>query len=259
MDSIDTSKLPVDVIQSFKHNTYLLDCQINEYEHINYITSNFNVLSMQNNNDCGYIDVYERHTTSYTTVLAEDTLAPLLEKLDLLAALTPQILCISWQMDRNYIVDFRIQKLIEAGNIVVCAGGNQDLPVIDITPVAVDGVVKVGGNLHNGFYQNWIDLYDVTIPTQPDSNKAVHEVCELMTNKKLELDFKLGFYSESHVRSAPWPLRLAQTPSNKPKYYEFNPVSNLRYCAGEHLIPVRPGDQVSVLYGGVQLEDFVDA
>ncbi len=257
MDSIDTSKLPVDVIQSFKHNTYLLDCQINEYEHINYITSNFNVISMQNNNDCGYIDVYERHTTSYTTVLAEDTLAPLLEKLDLLAALTPQILCISWQMDRNYIVDFRIQKLIEAGNMVVCAGGNQDLPVIDITPVAVDGVIKVGGNLHNGFYQNWIDLYDVTIPTQPDSNKAVHEVCELMSNKKLELDYELGFYSESHVRSAPWPLRLAQTPSNKTKYYEFMPVSNLRYIAGEHLLPVKPGDQTSVLSGSIPLDSFV--
>ena len=257
MDSIDTSKLPVDVIQSFKHNTYLLDCQINEYEHINYITSNFNVISMQNNNDCGYIDVYERHTTSYTTVLAEDTLAPLLEKLDLLAALTPQILCISWQMDRNYIVDFRIQKLIEAGNMVVCAGGNQDLPVIDITPVAVDGVIKVGGNLHNGFYQNWIDLYDVTIPTQPDSNKAVHEVCELMSNKKLELDYELGFYSESHARSAPWPLRLAQTPSNKTKYYEFMPVSNLRYIAGEHLLPVKPGDQTSVLSGSIPLDSFV--
>ena len=36
-------------------------------------------------------------------------------------------------MDRNYIIDYRIQKLIEAGNMVVCAGGNQDLPVIDIT------------------------------------------------------------------------------------------------------------------------------
>ena len=118
---------------------------------------------MQSNEDCGYIDVRERHTTSYTTVLAEDTLAPLIEKLDLLEALQPQILCISWQMDRNYIIDYRIQKLIEAGNMVVCAGGNQDLPVIDITPVAVDGVIKVGGNLHNGFYQNWIDLYDITL------------------------------------------------------------------------------------------------
>ena len=33
----------------------------------------------------------------------------------------------------------------------------------------------------------------------PNSNKAVHEVCELMSNKRLELDYELGFYSESHV------------------------------------------------------------
>ena len=85
--------------------------------------------------------------------VAEDTLAPLIEKLDLLEALKPQILCFSWQMDRNYIVDYRIQKLIEAGNMVVCAGGNQDLPVHDISPVAVDGTIKVGGNLHDGHFQ----------------------------------------------------------------------------------------------------------
>lgn len=257
-DYIDPLDFPVEIIQSFKHNTYLIDCELREYERINNITSNYPVLSMQSNEDCGYIDVYERHTTSYTTVLAEDTLAPLIEKLDLLEALQPQILCISWQMDRNYIIDYRIQKLIEAGNMVVCAGGNQDLPVIDITPVAVDGVIKVGGNLHNGFYQNWIDLYDITLPNEPNSNKAVHEVCELMSNKRLELDYELGFYSESHVRSAPWPLRLAQTPSKETKFYEFMPVSNLRYIAGEHLLPVKPGDQASVLSGSIPLDSFVE-
>ena len=257
MDSIDTSKLPVDVIQSFKHNTYLLDCQINEYEHINYITSNFNVISMQNNNDCGYIDVYERHTTSYTTVLAEDTLAPLIEKLDLLAVQEPKILCFSWQMDRNYIVDYRIEQLIKAGHLVVCAGGNKDLPIIDISPVAVDGVIRVGGNKHDGYYQNWIDIYDVIDPTEPNSNKAVHNICTKMVHKQLELDYELGYYSDSSVRSAPWPLRLAQTPSNKTKYYEFMPVSNLRYIAGEHLLPVKPGDQTSVLSGSIPLDSFV--
>lgn len=258
-DSIDVSSFPVEIIQSFKHNTYLIDCEIIEYDIIHDITSNYPVLSMQSNEDCAYIDVYERHTTSYTTVSAEDTLAPLIEKLDLLEALQTQILCFSWQMDRNYIVDYRIKKLVEAGNMVICAGGNQDLPVHDISPVAVDGTIKVGGNLHNEHYQNWIDIYDVTVPNQPNSNKAVHEVCELMTNKQLELDYELGYYSDSSIRGAPWPLRLAQTPSKEPKYYEFSPVSNLRYCAGEHLIPVRPGDQVSVLYGGIELENFVAA
>ena len=258
-DYIDPIDFPVEIIQSFKHNTYLIDCEISEYDVISSICKQYPVISMQSNEDCAYIDVYERLRTSYTTVYAEDTLAPLIEKLDLLEALKPQILCFSWQMDRNYIVDYRIQKLIEAGNMVVCAGGNQDLPVHDISPVAVDGTIKVGGNLYNGHFQNWIDIYDVTVPNEPNSNKAVHVVCELMANKDLELDYQLGYYSDSSVRSAPWPLRLAQTPSKQTKYYEFNPVSNLRYCAGEHLIPVRPGDQVSVLYGGVELEDYVDA
>ena len=202
---------------------------------------------MQSNEDCAYIDVYERHTTSYTTVSPEDTLAPLIEKLDLLAVQEPKILCSSWQMDRNYIVDYRIEQLLKAGHLVVCAGGNRDLPVIDISPVAVDGVIRVGGNKHNGHFQNWIDIYDVTDPTEPNSNKAVHNICTKMVHKQLELDYVLGYYSDSSVRSAPWPLRLAQTPSKQTKYYEFNPVSNLRYCAGEHLIPVRPDDNVSML------------
>ena len=77
---------------------------------------------MQSNEDCGYIDVRER-TTSYTTVLAEDTLAPH-RKTRSFRGPTTQILCISWQMDPNYIIDYRIPKLIEAGNMVVCAGGN---------------------------------------------------------------------------------------------------------------------------------------
>ena len=196
-DYIDTIDFPVDIIQSFKHNTHLIDCEISEYEVISNIVKQYPVLSMQSNEDCAYIDVYERHTTSYTTVSPEDTLAPLIEKLDRLAAQEPKILCFSWQMDRNYIVDYRINKLIEAGNMVVCAGGNSDLPVHDISPVAVDGVVRVGGNKHNGYYQNWIDIYDVTVPNEPNSNKAVHTVCTLMVHKQLELDYELGYYSDS--------------------------------------------------------------
>jgi len=259
VDEINTSKLPVDIIQTFRHNTYLLDCQLNEHDYIRYITNNFKVLSIQDNNDCAYIDVYERHTASYTTVLAEDTLAPIIEKLDLLQAQQPHIICFSWQMDRNYILDYRIEQLLKAGHLVVCAGGNRDLPVMDLSPVAVDGVIRVGGNLYQEHYQNWLDIYDVIVPDVPNSNEAVHIVCEKLVAKELEIDCKLGFYSESYIRSAPWPLRLAQTPSKGTKYYEFNPVSNLRYIAGEHLIPVRPGDNVSMLYGNCPLETFVEA
>lgn len=256
LDTIDTSTLPVEIVQSFKHNTYLIDCDIAEYDTIIQLTDNYPVASMSSNEDCAYIDVYERLTAPYTTVQAENTLAPLIEKLDLLEALPPQILCFSWQMDRNYIVDYRIEQLIKAGNIVVCAGGNQDLPVLDISPVGVDGVIRVGGRKYNGHYQNWIDLYDVTLPNEPNSNKAVHTVCELMLDKELELEYTLDYYSDSSIRNAPWPLRLAQTPSTEPKYYEFNPVSNLRYCAGEHILPVRQGDDVNIKYGGIELENY---
>jgi len=91
--SIDISTFPVEIIQSFKHDTYLIDLQLNEYDIINSITSNYDVLSIQSNEDCAYIDVLERHTTSYTTVQAEDTLAPLIEKWTYYAYKT-RILCV---------------------------------------------------------------------------------------------------------------------------------------------------------------------
>ena len=199
LDTIDTSTLPVEIIQSFKHNTYLLDCDIAEYDTIIQLIDNYPVASMSSNEDCAYIDVYERLTSSYTTVLVEDTLAPLIEKLDLLALQEPTILCFSWQMERNYIVDYRIEQLIKAGNIVVCAGGNQDLPVLDISPVGVDGVIRVGGQKHNGYYQNWIDIYDVTHPDYANSNEAVHKVCQLLFDKELELDYQLCLYPPTFI------------------------------------------------------------
>ena len=259
VDPINISTFPVDIIQSFKHNTYLIDCQLNEYETINYITANYPVLNMQNNEDIAYFGGLNAHTPSYTHVLLEDTLAPLIEKLDLLETQKPQILCFDWQIDRNYILDYRINQLIKAGNIVVCSGGNEDLPVLDLSPVAVDGVFRVGGNLHNGHYANWIDVYDFIVPDVPNSNEAVHIVCEKLVTKELQLEYDLDFYSESNVKSAPWPRRLVKTPKKLNKVYEFLPVSNLRYFAGEHLLPVRPGDIVEVKYGSCELEDFVNA
>ena len=89
-DYIDPIDFPVEIIQSFKHNTYLIDCEISEYDVIYNISKHYPVISMQSNEDCAYIDVYERHTTSYTTVSPEDTLAPLIEKLDLLAVQEPK-------------------------------------------------------------------------------------------------------------------------------------------------------------------------
>lgn len=257
VNSINISTFPVEIIQTFKHNTYLIDLKLADYEIINQLTSDYDILSMQSNTDMPYIDVYEAHTTSYTNIQIEDTLASMIEKLDLLTLSEPHIVCFSWTTDRNYILDYRIEKLLEAGFLVVCGGGNADLPVTDVSPVAVDGVIRVGGSKYKGHYQNWIDVYDVTVPDVPNSHEAAHVVCELMVDKKLELDYTLGFYSDSSIRSAPWPLRLSQTPNTAIKYYEFLPVSNLRYFSGEHLLPVRPGDTVSVLYGGTPLSDFV--
>jgi len=255
-EKIDISSFPVEIIKVLKHNTYLIDCQINEYETINHITSTYPVLSMHNDADIAYIDVYERHTTSYTAVLPEDTLTPLLEKLDILEGQNPTIICFSWQIDRNYILDYRIQQLLKAGHLVVCGGGNQDLPLLDVSPVAVDGVLRVGGHKHKDFYQNWFDIYDFIHPEFANSNEAVHAVCELIVNRQIELDYDLDFYSESYIRSAPWPRRLLQTPTKNKKYYEFLPVSNLRYFAGEHLLPVRPGDDVSIKFGSIPLREF---
>ena len=86
----------------------------------------------------------------------------------------------------------------------------------DISPVAVDGVIRVGGNKHNGYYQNWIDIYDVTDPNEPNSNKAVHTVCTKMVHKQLELDYELGYYSDSSVPEVFLVLLgLAQTSSSK--------------------------------------------
>ena len=42
-----------------------------------------------------------------------------------------------------------------------------------------------------------------------------------MVHKQLELDYELGYYSDSSKPSAPG-SRLAQT-SKQTKYYEFNP------------------------------------
>lgn len=256
VETIDIKKLPVQVKKAFKHNTYLLDCNIRDYDHINFITANLPVLSMYENNDCAFKGVYKRFTGPYTTIHQTDTLEQLLERIDAVCDSSPSIVCIDWQMDRNYIVDFRISELLTLGHTVVCSGGNDDLPVMDLSPVGVDGVLRVGGGKHNGKFQNWIDIYDVTVPEISDTQEATHHVCQKLFEQNLELDYCLDFYSESHVRSAPWPKRLLQTKEKSIRQYEFLPVSNLRYIAGEHVLPSRPGDQVSVLSGSCKLTEF---
>ena len=82
--SVDIQIFPVEILQYLKHNTYLIDANLTDYDTINYITSNYDVLSMESNADVQYTSMYELHTTSYTSVSPENTLAPLIEKLDFL-------------------------------------------------------------------------------------------------------------------------------------------------------------------------------
>ena len=62
----------------------------------------------------------------------QDTLA-IVEKLDLSGTRVPKY-CVLVGNDPNYIVDDPTEQLLKAGHLVVCAGGNKDLPVIDISP-----------------------------------------------------------------------------------------------------------------------------
>ena len=72
-DYIDPLDFPVEIIQSFKHNTYLIDCEISEYDVISNICKQYPVISMQSNEDCAYIDVQSVYNV-YNGF--QDTLAP---------------------------------------------------------------------------------------------------------------------------------------------------------------------------------------
>ena len=53
------------------------------------------------------------------------------------------------------------------------------------------------------------------IPLNPNSNKAVHNIRTKMVHKQLELDYELGYYSDSSVPSAPGLLDLHRHQANK--------------------------------------------
>ena len=40
-DYIYIIDFPIEIIQSFKHNTYPIDCELSEYDRINNIVSNY--------------------------------------------------------------------------------------------------------------------------------------------------------------------------------------------------------------------------
>lgn len=250
------SNPPCDIIKELSFNTYVLDCSLRNYDIISDIVNNNRVVSMCPD-AIDAITVNEAFSDTYTTIQFKPCLDEVLEAIDELLTAEPTVVCFSWQIPRNFILEQRIEYLIENGHTVVCSGGNTKLPLLDLSPVATDGVIRVGADEHTG-KASWIDSYDYIIPGVEDSNIAAHKISEKLFNKEdINLDLELNFYSDSTVRSAPWARRLVSDKTPSIKHYEFFPVSNLRYVAGEQLAAVKPGDTVSYLYGNCPLYEFV--
>ena len=249
------STFPCDVIRTLSFNTYLINCTLQDYSIISEITSVHNVVSM-----CPVtidpLDCYYSESHSYTTIQPKSRLDDVLDAIDEVISQPPTTVCFAWQIPRNYVLDYRITLLLEAGHIVVCSGGQSKLPLLDLSPVAADGVIKVGSDDTTG-KTNWYDCYDYIIDGTDDSGHAAHQVANMLAeNVEIPVEYELSFYSDSTIRSAPWARRVIRPIIPAVKFYEFMPVANLRYVAGEQLLPIKPGDTVSVLYGNTLLSEY---
>ena len=246
------------VVKQLRNNTYVLDHSLSDYDLMLNITTNNDVVSTSSN-DITILSSYETDSTSCVCINSKSSLYEVLDAIDDTLNIPPTVICFPWQTPRNYLLDGRIQEIIDHGHTVVCAGGQDKLPLLDLSPVAVDGTIKVGSYDTTG-KTNWFDCYDYIVENQIDSNIAsVHIAEKLLAEEEITLDYQLGFYSDSFVRSASWAKRVVSENIQKYKYYEFLPVSNLRYVAGEQLLPVKKGDTVSYLYGNCPLSEFVTA
>jgi len=56
----------------------------------------------------------------------------------------PSVVNMSWGIAKNSYIDSKIQVLLDAGIIVVAAAGNTGVPINDITPASIPGVITVG-------------------------------------------------------------------------------------------------------------------
>lgn len=252
--SNQVSNLPCDIIRPLSFNTYLLGCKLQDYNIISEITCNHDVVNMCSA-DIEILDMYYAEPQDYIAIEPNSRLDEVLDTIDDVINQPPTIICFAWQTPRNYILDRRIELLLSAGHTVVCAGGQSKLPLLDLSPVAVDGVIKVGSNDTTG-KTNWYDCYDYIIDGVDDSGDAAHQVSAMLVkNNTIPVDYELTFYSDPTIRSAPWARRVIRPIVPAVKLYEFLPVANLRYIAGEQLLPIKPGDEVSVLYGNSPLAD----
>lgn len=256
-----TSKLHSDnynIVKILKNFTYVLDHDLTDYDLMLDLTSNNTVVSTSTNT-LSILSQHDAHDKQYVCINAKQSLYEVLEAIDGVLESPPTVICFPWQTPRNYILDYRIQQLIDAGHTVVCSGGQDKLPLLDLSPVAVDHTVKVGSADNTG-NANWFDCYDYIMEDQIDSNVAAITIAEkLLHGEKISVDYRLGFYSDSFVRSASWAQRVVTDQVVEKKFYEFLPVSNLRYVAGEQILPVKKGDSASFLYGNCPLSDFVGA
>lgn len=237
-------------------NLFCFDTTLQDYDFVRFLNST-NLVTNMSSDILTYLSYYEDQSPNYISVPKFDSLFSLCKFLISLLTSDTKVICFSWQIPRNYILDSVVTILLENGFTVICSGGNSDLPVLDLSPVAVDGVIRVGGSFHKGHYANWLDCYDYIVEGMNDSNLAAHYISDqLATGNRINVDYRLDFYSENFVRSAPWAMRLCTEKLQLTKYYEFIPVSNLRYLAGEQLLPVKKGDTVSILSGSTSLTEF---
>lgn len=245
------------IVKELRNNTYVLNYNLSDYDIMLDITSRNDIVSTSSN-ELDVLSSYSTESTSCVCVFAKPLLDEVLEAIDDVLNMPPTVVCFPWQCPRNYIIDNRVQELIEHGHTVVCSGGQDKLPVLDLSPVGADNTLKVGSSDKTG-NTNWIDCYDYIVEDQVDSNvAAVYIADKLANNENINIDYRLDFYSDSFIRSASWAKRVVTDDVKNRKLYEFLPVSNLRYLAGEQLLPVKSGDSVSYLYGNCLLSEFVN-
>lgn len=250
-----TKKIKADVVKSVHDRYHLIDIDYSDSFALKELVENNNILSISDV-DIPIYSQLEKHDDyeDFLNVIPDTNLWNIVNSLSDLCELNEKKkISFAWRTPRNYILDSLIERLVDNGHTIICSGGNEDLPVLDMSPVAVDGVIRVGGGKYKENYHNWIDMYDCIIGTEPCADRATLMVAEKYPNMRFLRE--LDFYSDSKVRAAAWPRSTTQGGSMYQKYL-FEPIPNLLYCSGEHIVPMRPGEQFTISTGSIPLLDL---
>lgn len=70
----------------------------------------------------------------------------------------PAIVNLSWSVPKNTYIESKIDYMISLGMKVICAAGNSGMPIADVTPASMPGVVKVGAYNQNFEACNFSDF-----------------------------------------------------------------------------------------------------